>query len=357
MDRNRIKLIVALSLVFCLILLCGNFSSNMPLPSVFFVERSVGLRLRKAALEGKMSVDQLLEVMLRPEESVAPQPKQVVVASLQCPTLSQAMHKPNLSSLLVLKEIDEVFRPIFIPRYKQASLLPKRSYSQCGQDAVVLGLLEKEDGRQKYFVDLACNHAYRMSNSYALESFFGWKGICADANYQYWYDVAKYRNCHVIGGAVSSKTGDEVTFAFRGSYGGIVSNETDNQGSGVTIPTISFDTILTTLKFPRVIDYLSLDVEGAESFVFQGIDLSVTKFLVITIERPKPDLRKKLEAAGYALVWDLGWFGETLWLSKELFPDWQKLKTSRPDEIAYNLTNVHFSATTFCKDTVVSNCV
>jgi hypothetical protein len=201
-----------------------------------------------------------------------------------------------------------------------------------------------------------CLNRYKLSNSYLLEAHYGWKGICADANYQYWYELAKYRTCEIVGGAFSSGSGDEVSFAFRGIYGGIVGAGLDNTGGGVPTPTITFDKVLESLKFPRVIDYLSLDVEGAESMVFQGIDMSVTKFAIISIERPKPDLRKLLTDHGYELVFDLGWFGETLWLNKEMFPNWQEVKSAGQKKVAIDVPNAHFSSDTFCKDPVVSNC-
>jgi hypothetical protein len=58
------------------------------------------------------------------------------------------------------------------------SLLPndKIFFSQARQDEVVLSLLRnKKDG---YFVDLASNDATLLSNSYALEKHYGWKGLC-----------------------------------------------------------------------------------------------------------------------------------------------------------------------------------
>jgi hypothetical protein len=51
--------------------------------------------------------------------------------------------------------------------------------SQEGQDARVAQLLGHTRGG--YFVDLAANDPYRISNSVALETFFGWHGLCIDA--------------------------------------------------------------------------------------------------------------------------------------------------------------------------------
>ena len=58
------------------------------------------------------------------------------------------------------------------------SLLPndKIFFSQARQDEVVLSLLRNI--RNGYFVDLASNDATLLSNSYALEKHYGWKGLC-----------------------------------------------------------------------------------------------------------------------------------------------------------------------------------
>ena len=58
------------------------------------------------------------------------------------------------------------------------SLLPndKIFFSQARQDEVVLSLLRNK--KNGYFVDLASNDATLLSNSYALEKHYGWKGLC-----------------------------------------------------------------------------------------------------------------------------------------------------------------------------------
>jgi hypothetical protein len=53
---------------------------------------------------------------------------------------------------------------------------PVYYYSQARQDEVVLNLLRNKTNG--YFVDLAANDATALSNSYTLERFYGWKGLC-----------------------------------------------------------------------------------------------------------------------------------------------------------------------------------
>jgi len=62
------------------------------------------------------------------------------------------------------------------------------------------------------------------------------------------------------------------------------------------------DDILNAAGAPPEIDYLSIDVEGAEERVLGG--LSFTDFAVkaITIERPTPAVHKLLVEAGFVLA-------------------------------------------------------
>jgi hypothetical protein len=103
-------------------------------------------------------------------------------------------------------------------------------FSQHGQDVAVAKFFNfKRDG---FFVDLAANDAVWASNTFSLEQNFGWKGICIEANPQYWYRLS-FRNCHVVGGIVGGTNNVEVDVilgqAHHGPYGGIVGDDFDNK--------------------------------------------------------------------------------------------------------------------------------
>ena len=78
-------------------------------------------------------------------------------------------------------------------------------------------------------------------------------------------------------------------------------------------------TILDKFNAPNTIEYLSLDVEGAEEFIFLDFPLHEPyTFKVISIERPKDKLKKKLEKSGYKQVMDFK-RGDTLWAHKSVY--------------------------------------
>ena len=79
------------------------------------------------------------------------------------------------------------------------------------------------------------------------------------------------------------------------------------QQTVVTMRTRTLAGVLQTASAPRVIDYMSLDVEGAESAVLSsGFDWDKYTFLTLSIERPSPDLNARLFSHGYLFVRNIG---------------------------------------------------
>jgi Methyltransferase FkbM domain len=196
----------------------------------------------------------------------------------------------------------------------------RKFFSQVGQDKIVSQVFRGKRGG--YFVDLAANDAVSLSNSYALETYFGWEGVCIEPNALYWPGLS-HRRCHVVG-AVAGGDREEVDFAFgdtkQGVYGGIVGSRFDNKNesqkwTGWREPriTVKLEEILRKFKAPEVIDYFSLDVEGAEDLVLNQEVLSQYRFKVMTLERPKKALKGLLAENGYTLLKTLSRWGETLW--------------------------------------------
>lgn len=195
-------------------------------------------------------------------------------------------------------------------------------HSQAGQDWIVQSILQCQTGG--YFLDLAANDAEIISNTLMLERDFQWNGLCIEANPQYADKYAR-RKCQLVMAAVGSPTDTAVEFASRGVYGGIVDTEFDNKeaepNKTLKLYTVALAEVLRRFKAPRIIDYLSLDVEGAESMVMQGFPWSEYKFKVLTIERPKPDLVSALTSHGYESLRKNSFFDDTTWINTELMHD------------------------------------
>mmetsp|Transcript_8083 Transcript_8083/g.9323 ORF Transcript_8083/g.9323 Transcript_8083/m.9323 type:complete len:356 (+) Transcript_8083:22-1089(+) len=213
-----------------------------------------------------------------------------------------------------------------------APLQMKQNYikgSQVNQDKIISFLTstyrKMVDGKgQPYFVDLAANDATQLSNTFQLEK-EGWRGLCVEPNPVYWFRLA-HRKCIVAGAFVGGKTDlaeVEVTLGLK-EFGGIVGEEFDNKHDEKSKSqiekrfTTSIQSMFVQFDVPHEIDYLSLDVEGAEELVMSDFPFDSYIISFVTIERPKPGLQDLLKNNGYRFVMKLIFWGETLWVHESV---------------------------------------
>jgi FkbM family methyltransferase len=184
--------------------------------------------------------------------------------------------------------------------------------SQKGQDEWIIDNIfnYKKNG---YFVDLAAADGIRINNTYLLEKDLEWNGICIEPNPQFFNKLKQNRKCHLTDIVIDKYNDKEVEFRIdNGELGGIVDEDTDNNytirgkelktAKIVKLKTKTLDFILDHFQAPKVIDYLSLDVEGAEERILSNFPFDKYTFLTMTIERPTPELEKILFDNNYVFV-------------------------------------------------------
>ncbi len=111
-------------------------------------------------------------------------------------------------------------------------------------------------------------------------------------------------------------TSRTINVNLNGVFGGIAAEGFDNAGNRVDAKRqlVTIESIFREMGVPNVIDYLSLDVEGAEHFVMDNFPFRTHKIRFITIERPKRKLMMLLDEHGYKRnPRDFVDWGETLW--------------------------------------------
>ena len=189
------------------------------------------------------------------------------------------------------------------------------SFSSKDQDYWVINEIfnKKNNG---YFVDLAATSGILESNTYLLEKRYGWKGICIEPNPKFFKKLIKNRNCSKANNVVTSSDNEMIEFVYNGFVGGIIGENFDNKPSKrgkiinslrknncvEKLSSLSLETILENYSAPKIIDYLSLDVEGSEFDVLKNFPFEKYKFLSITIERPPEKLNRLLFENGYIFV-------------------------------------------------------
>mmetsp|Transcript_37557 Transcript_37557/g.118420 ORF Transcript_37557/g.118420 Transcript_37557/m.118420 type:complete len:194 (+) Transcript_37557:1416-1997(+) len=110
--------------------------------------------------------------------------------------------------------------------------------------------------------------------------------------------------------------------------GGIVGQQYDNKEKGGSrsgrsdmeekFRTVTLVDVLREAKAPAVIDYLSLDIEGAEEEALSEAALEAYTFLVITVERPTSTLVKRMVDKGYHYLTVHGTFGDLMFVHDSL---------------------------------------
>ena len=109
---------------------------------------------------------------------------------------------------------------------------------------------------------------------------------------------------------------------------GIVASDMDNVANDTSawrqnktetpLTTVTLAAVLQRFNAPNDIDYLSLDVEGAEALVLQDFDFKRYRFRTITVERPTLAVHTILVRHGYWWCAKLSNFGEHIYRSQHL---------------------------------------
>ena len=200
-------------------------------------------------------------------------------------------------------------------------------FSQSGQDRFI----EKNffDGKKDgVFVDIGGYDGITGSNTLFFEKFRDWKGICMEASPVQFKKMAESRAAECLNIAVSDFEGEALFFEITEGYDQMSRLKEDmqpefldnlkkmNEGKeaesqDITVKVATFGKIARERDLTHV-DYCSIDVEGSEIKVLQGIDFDYTDIRVLSIENPPSQpatfklVRDFMSERGYRLAGSLG---------------------------------------------------
>jgi hypothetical protein len=221
----------------------------------------------------------------------------------------------SFSSLLI-KNTKIQLKKNRVSYYKNVQL-PKTYGSQKGQiEYLLMNVFDYENSglkRNGFFVDLAAGDGVHLSNTYFLEKHLGWIGLLFEPNPKFSEALKKERTSPIVNKPVGATAKELVQFRIDNMYlGGIVADGFDNSPKNRSDKRSSSEVIeleTTTLEeelikhcAPDIVDYLSLDIEGAEEAALSTFDFDKFKFRFISIERPTLNLDLMLDEAGYVQI-------------------------------------------------------
>ncbi len=167
----------------------------------------------------------------------------------------------------------------------------KQSFAEAKQDLFVQHVLK--DKTSGFFVDFGAGGGVIGSNSYLLETNFGWKGIVCEPCRAHHKSLQETRTCHIDFDCVYTSTGKTVNFiepsdpnlATIESYVGSDKWKETRLKHCTTyqVTTVSLNDLLERYNAPHQIDYLSLDTEGSEFHILCNYDFS-RSIKVVTVE-------------------------------------------------------------------------
>ncbi|MEO5623766.1 MAG: FkbM family methyltransferase [Dokdonella sp.] len=212
--------------------------------------------------------------------------------------------------------------PLFFDSIKRARNLRPRYY---GLDDIDRKLEKHLPHRDGFFVELGAADGINQSNTLYFERYKGWKGVlveptphnyllcrrnrsretkifcnaCTSFDYPEKFVPVVYSNLMTTPVGLESDIPEPLSHAESGKN--LLEAEEDVFMFGAVARPLN--TILVESSAPKLIDFLSLDVEGAEIEVLKGIDHETFRFKYMVIEnRSKDKLVPFMESIGYELV-------------------------------------------------------
>jgi FkbM family methyltransferase len=187
----------------------------------------------------------------------------------------------------------------------------KRSFSQCGEDAIIDAYFSDRGVNCGFYIDIGAMHPYRFSNT-AILSELGWSGVCIEPNPTLASLHEKYRpNAKVVQEAVDSSAGtlDLIVFPGHDALSTVnpeyahVQEKLFNTGptSKLQVNCRSLADILGSLDVPDVIHFMDVDVEGHDLIVLRSNDWDRFRPEVILVEvkNDESEIGNLLESQGY----------------------------------------------------------
>jgi FkbM family methyltransferase len=194
-----------------------------------------------------------------------------------------------------------------VPYKIKIYLKKKRKFNSINKlDRKMLKYINYENG---FFIECGANDGVDQSNTWHYEKYLNWKGILIEPLPNKFFELRRNRdiNNHYFNVAlVDNKFKEEIvelidtglTSTFK-----ILNNKDHSLNPSIHAKVKTLTKVLEESNSPKEIDFFSLDVEGAESVVLEGINFEKYTFKYLLIETENFDkINKYLQEKRYIFL-------------------------------------------------------
>jgi len=225
--------------------------------------------------------------------------KQTLLEIVHHITVSHPELRPTLEQIIFREQNKNLFDANFLLSLNEPLL--KKSRSQLRQDIFVLSELNYK--RNGYFVEFGATNGIDLSNTYLLETEYGWSGILAEPATLWHADLDRNRKAKIDKRCVWKRTGESLIFnetndAELSTIDALSLSDHHGKaregGKKYSVRTVSLVDLLNEHQAPNEIDYLSIDTEGSEFDILEHFDFKKYQFKIITCEHNYSPMREEL---------------------------------------------------------------
>lgn len=168
------------------------------------------------------------------------------------------------------KFIINFFKSLFSDRFKNFFKKYRRFNAINKLDQKMLNYINYRNG---FYIECGANDGINQSNTWYFEKYLNWRGILIEPNNHAFEQLKKNRSKKniFINKALGSNYKKKIPLVLNNLYSNInLSNNTKK--NIIYVPIVTIEKILEEKKIKKDIDFFSLDVEGYEMHVLNGIN-------------------------------------------------------------------------------------
>jgi hypothetical protein len=155
------------------------------------------------------------------------------------------------------------------------------------------------------FIDFGGGNGVDLSNTYALEKKFKWKGVICEPDNRLHANILAKRKCLLETKPVGNSLNKNIYFFFKGLYESCTSSSFSPAAK--KLKSISLNSLIKKYQLGKNIDYISIDTEGNELDIIKNFNFNKYNVKIFTIEhnfkkKNREDIYKILKKNNYQRV-------------------------------------------------------